>query len=271
MKYTITLFFAMIGMLVMAQSQIIINASGQPVKVYVDGNLQSQFANTYFTILNVPQGHHEVRIESQGYGQMMSAQSLFFTNYKKYNFDVANFNGMKQLVLSSMTNTTMMHPNGSNIVNYSSHMVNQNYPQNNGNGGSVTIITNSGGITTHVQDNTGQMSGVNSGVHPQMNSYNGNVGCYKPRISRSDFLSAIRRESFDDDKLRVAKLAMKHNAISVDDLIAGMNEFSFDDRKLDLAKYGYDHIIDLNNAYKIGNSFTFSSSKDKWHNYVESK
>lgn len=319
MKYTITLLFAMIGLLVTAQSQISVTTHGQAVKVFVDGNLQSNMPKTYLLVVNVPQGQHEIRIQSQGYSQIVSSQSLYLLNQKRYNFNVHNINGINQLVLSGMTNASMMAANGNNVVNYSTNSMSNHTTLNpnctcghcygniltcNSNaticnavngvhysacnvhphaaishgtgGGSVTIVTNSGGITTHVQDNTGQMSGGNTGmgntgVHPQMNTYHGNVGCYKPRISRTDFLNAIRKESFDDDKLRVAKLAMKHNAISVDDLIAGMKEFSFDDKKLDLAKYAYDHIIDLNNAYKIGNAFTFSSSKDDWHNYVEHK
>lgn len=276
MKYTITLLFAMIGLLVSAQSQISVTTNGQAVKVYIDGNLQSQLPNTYLMVVNVPQGQHEIRVEGQGYNQVFSAQNMYFLNMKRYNFNIHNINGINQLVLSSMNNATMMTANGSNVVNYSTNTMtyNNGYPNPNGNGGgSIHIDFNAGGFNNG-QNNGGGTTVINHtqhGAHPQMTGYNGNVGCYMNRISRADFVNAIKQESFADDQLRVAKSALKHNAISVDDLIAGLNEFSFDDKKLELAKYAYDHLIDVNNAYKVSNAFTFSSAKDDYHQFVESK
>lgn len=318
MKYTITLFFAMIGLLISAQTQISVTTNGQAVNVYIDGNLQTQMPKTYLMVINVPQGQHEVRVQAQGFNQVYSSQNMYFLNSKRYNFNVHNINGINQLVLSSMNNATMMTANGSNVVNYSSNIVTHhtgtlnpncvcgncygnvlNCTNTNPGGGSIHIDFNGGTITSGTNNACSCASNPNTGIwycavhhpnaphytgggttvinhnqhgpHPQMTSYNGHVGCYMNRISRSDFVNAIKQESFGDDKLRVAKSALKHNAISVDDLIAGLNEFSFDDKKLELAKYAYDHLIDVNNAYKVGNAFTFSSAKDDYHQFVESK
>lgn len=292
MKYTITLLFAMIGLLVSAQSQISVTTNGQAVKVYIDGNLQSQLPKTYLMVVNVPQGQHEIRVQAQGYNQVFSAQNMYFLNMKRYNFNIHNINGINQLVLSSMNNAAMMTANGSNVVNYSTNTISHhtgtlnpnctcgncygtvlNCVHNNPGGGSIHIDFNAGGFNNG-QNNGGGTTVINHtqhGAHPQMTGYNGNVGCYMNRISRADFVNAIKQESFADDQLRVAKSALKHNAISVDDLIAGLNEFSFDDKKLELAKYAYDHLIDVNNAYKVSNAFTFSSAKDDYHQFVESK
>ena len=104
-----------------------------------------------------------------------------------------------------------------------------------------------------------------------MLEYSGTVGSYKNRISRAELINVISRESFADEQISAAKIALKHNSVAVDDLIAALKKISFDDQKLELAKFAYDHTIDIGNYYKVGEAFTFSSNKQALNQFIQKK
>jgi hypothetical protein len=239
--------------LVFAQGQFTFSTNGNYAQFFIDGNLQNQLHSnsTFLKVLNVPEGMHEVKIRlSNG---IESSMSMYFLNFKDYSFGVKNIYGQKQLILNGMGNAIPMNPNGTNIVIYSSnHWNNNNGPSLNPNLG-----------TNHNQNIIRK--------HPQMPDYNGTVGCYENRISESELNDIISKEVFADDQVSAVKLALKHNSIAVADLVAIMKKISFDDQKLELAKYAYDQTIDIGNFYKVGNAFTFSSNKQKLNNFIRQK
>ena len=82
---------------------------------------------------------------------------------------------------------------------------------------------------------------------------------------------AIQKESFSDNKLKLAKQALSNNYVTTTQVKELMGFFSFDDAKLDLAKYAYDRTVDRNNYFLLNDAFSFSSSKEELMKYIQDK
>ncbi len=79
----------------------------------------------------------------------------------------------------------------------------------------------------------------------------------------------ISKESFDNRRLEVAKIAAANNYFSTLQVREIMNVFSFDDGKLELAKYLYARSLDKNNYYQLTNAFSFSTNKDALLEFIK--
>ena len=75
-------------------------------------------------------------------------------------------------------------------------------------------------------------------------------------------LSVIQKQSFDDNKLEIAKLCVTLGHFCVDDLARMAELFSFDDNRLKFLRYAYDYCEDPQNYPMLRDSFTFSSNYD---------
>lgn len=93
-------------------------------------------------------------------------------------------------------------------------------------------------------------------------------------ISTQEFnerLAAVKKTSFDDKRLAKAKQVFDGQYFSTDQVIQVVKAFSFDDSKLGFAKWAYNHTIDKDHYYKVADHFSFSSTKVKLNNYVQSQ
>lgn len=81
---------------------------------------------------------------------------------------------------------------------------------------------------------------------------------------------SIKRESFDDTRLRIAKSAINNNrwltVIQVKEL---MQLFSFDNNKLELAKYCYGFTTDRYQYYTVADALVFNNSKTTLLDFIE--
>jgi hypothetical protein len=80
--------------------------------------------------------------------------------------------------------------------------------------------------------------------------------------------NTISRASFNDTKLSTAKTILASNYVTTNQVMEICKLFSFDDTKLEFAKYAYDKTVDRNNYFKVGNVFSFSSSKEALNNFI---
>ncbi len=80
--------------------------------------------------------------------------------------------------------------------------------------------------------------------------------------------SLLKKESFDESRLAVAKQAMMNNYFSVDQVKQLMLLFSFDENRLDLAKYAYPICIDRNRFYLVNDALKFSASKEDLNRFL---
>ncbi|MCF6130218.1 DUF4476 domain-containing protein [Flavobacterium sp. AS60] len=84
-------------------------------------------------------------------------------------------------------------------------------------------------------------------------------------------LATIKKQSFEDTRLKTAKQVITANCLNVDQIIQIANTFSFEDNKLEFAKYAYDYCIEPKNYFKLNGIFSFSSNVDELSDYVQSK
>lgn len=92
--------------------------------------------------------------------------------------------------------------------------------------------------------------------------------CLFTNASFNDFLTTLKKQSFDDTKLQIAKDGIKRNNIHVDELIEVLKLFSFEDNKLELAKFAYKYTCDQNNYFKVYDVFQFDASKEELREYI---
>ncbi len=85
----------------------------------------------------------------------------------------------------------------------------------------------------------------------------------------NDRLNAIKKTSFDKDRLGKAKQVFEDETLSTNQVIEVVKVFSFDDSKLDFAKWAYKYTIDKKNYYKIDDHLSFGRSKAELREYVK--
>ncbi|MCF6349629.1 MAG: DUF4476 domain-containing protein [Flavobacteriaceae bacterium] len=83
-------------------------------------------------------------------------------------------------------------------------------------------------------------------------------------------IKSIKEESFEDDKLAVAKmgLANKNKCFTTRTIKRILLLFSFEETKLVFLKYAYSFTSDKNNYYTLTSSLTFSSSKKELTTFI---
>lgn len=99
------------------------------------------------------------------------------------------------------------------------------------------------------------------------------TGCMRA-MSPADFQDAktsIASKGFEETKLTLAKQIGGSNCFTSAQVKDIMELFGFEDSKLDFAKFAYDHVIDVNNYYKVNDAFGFSSSVDELDKYIQGR
>ena len=94
--------------------------------------------------------------------------------------------------------------------------------------------------------------------------------CWQPLDSQSfqRALRSIKKQSFSDDKMTVAKQVVSTNCLTTSQIKKILMLFSFEDDKLEFAKYAYGFVYDPENYYQVYDVFDFSSSVDSLKKYI---
>ncbi|HEX6431469.1 MAG TPA: DUF4476 domain-containing protein [Niastella sp.] len=82
------------------------------------------------------------------------------------------------------------------------------------------------------------------------------------------FIETIRRESFDDSRMTIAKSIIDQNYFTTAQVRQLVTLFSFENNKVEIAKYMYGKTLDRKNYFVIYNAFTFSKSKEELAEYI---
>jgi hypothetical protein len=131
--------------------------------------------------------------------------------------------------------------------------------------------------TTTTTTTTTSTSGANTGTQVQaapvvyVSGYNGATGCVPPLSDVNAIRNAIEEESFSDNRLMVAKQALKGKCMSVQNIIYISESFDFEDGKLEFAKFAYNCTYDIDNFYQVNKIFSFSSSKEELNEYISNR
>ncbi|RYU78694.1 DUF4476 domain-containing protein [Hymenobacter persicinus] len=73
-------------------------------------------------------------------------------------------------------------------------------------------------------------------------------------------VQTVKRNSFDSNRLSIAKQALDQTYIQSDDLRRLLDTFDFEASKVELAKYAYARVADRQNFYRIYDTFDFQTS-----------
>jgi hypothetical protein len=81
-------------------------------------------------------------------------------------------------------------------------------------------------------------------------------------------LSAIQKQSFDTERLKIAKNAVSQGNMLSSEIAEIAKLFSFESTKLDFAKYAYAYTSDKQNYVLVQNAFQFSSSTSELQDFI---
>lgn len=169
---------------------------------------------------------------------------------------------VRQPVSSTQTTTTTTQTGGTNVgVGINVGGINMGVSINDSMGSGVTTqtttttTTHSGNSSTHYNEPVKGCGGNSCMTSGNFNSA----------------LTTIKKQSFEDTRLKTAKQVITANCLNVDQIIQIANTFSFEDNKLDFCKYAYDFCIEPRNYFKLNGIFSFSSNVDELSDYVQSR
>ena len=81
--------------------------------------------------------------------------------------------------------------------------------------------------------------------------------------------NSVKKAITDKSKLQVVETAAKYSLFTTRQIKQIVKLFSFDDGKLDCAKTMSDNASDRQNLYSVADEFTFSTTKDKYLDYLK--
>ena len=85
--------------------------------------------------------------------------------------------------------------------------------------------------------------------------------------SFQSMMQTLRRESFDNSRLTLAKQMIDRNSFETSQVREMLQLFSFESNRLDLAKYAYRNTVDKQNYFGLHDVFSFSSSREDLARY----
>lgn len=106
--------------------------------------------------------------------------------------------------------------------------------------------------------------------HYVMQGYSGPMGCPWP-MKDQDYMAAknsINKQTFEDNKLQVAKQVIASNCLFSRQVKEIMALFTYEESKLEFAKYAYSRTFDQGNYFLINDAFTYSSSVDELNQFI---
>lgn len=78
-----------------------------------------------------------------------------------------------------------------------------------------------------------------------------------------DILSAVSRESFSSEKLRVLETASRGDYFLVSQVARAVDQFSFSADRLSVVRMLWPRVLDRQNGYQLNGSFSFSGDKQE--------
>jgi hypothetical protein len=86
-----------------------------------------------------------------------------------------------------------------------------------------------------------------------------------------DLKKRVEDRITDTDKMKLMKSALGNSNYYTGNVQQMMSWLSFESSRLEFAKWAYTNVIDSKNYSKLESEFSFSSSKDEFNEYIQSK
>lgn len=101
------------------------------------------------------------------------------------------------------------------------------------------------------------------------------VGCpqRQPMAARdfADALATVKKQSFDDTKLKIARQIIAANCMSTNQIVEMTRLLTFERNKLDFAQFAFDFCTDPSLYFKVNDVFNFSSSAEALTQYIQNR
>jgi hypothetical protein len=110
-------------------------------------------------------------------------------------------------------------------------------------------------------------------IEPNPNPTPAPKGCTEA-VSSLDFqeaLNLIKQQAFTEDQVNVTSQFLRHNCVTTEQVRQMLTIFAFEETKLEVAKMAYDKVTDKHKYFTLTNSFTFSSTRNAFNQFLNSK
>ena len=260
------LLFTLQAMAQYPRNLVLLSGNDEPMQVFLNGKPVNRQPLKELRITGLTENYYQVKIRfahsrSRGFKIELYVPPLSEIVYEVFPPD-RRYRGGEFLIKSVYPiDEDLPYYNPDAVFSYGNGM-NNNGGQNIQNGQINININNTAG---------GQFPG---GPVVYVPGYEGTVGCTPPVTPEryESMLHAVKKQDFDESKLRVAKQIIKQNeCMTVDQLVGIIRLLDFEKNKLELAKYAYHYIYDLENYYKVNNVFDFESSVRKLDAYIKNQ
>jgi hypothetical protein len=247
----------------------ITNLSAEDIQFEFDGQTYVDCGPS-LNIRGLPAGTHQLVMFSnkKGVGMMGNKRVIIFNkpvNVKPQFYVDVIINRFGRVMVDEQSITGTQYQDGQMIwrnpgmLNMPPTSSGNNQPGNNYN-------NQPGNYNNNQQSNNNNNQGANWSGHNN-NNYN-NPPRPMPDNTFNSFIETVRRESFDDSRMAIAKAGIDQNFFTSNQAKALLSVFSFEASKLEIAKYMYGKTTDPKNYFVVYNAFTFSKSKEELADYV---
>ncbi len=268
MKKTFTLLTLFLSITLFAQYAAIeagnlniFSESGEPFFMYLNGELQNESPKTNIRIENLNQRYYNVKIifENKNLKSILK-NYVSVTSNDGLTFEEATY---KIKIDEKSKKTKLNYFSGTPIIPdfippSNVFVINKPEPANQ----NVNINT---GINININNNNLPVTGQNS---KKSRDYN-----YQAMNSNEfeTVLNAIKKESFDDNKLAIAKNILLNNYLSTKQISQIAPYFSFSQNQMIFVKNAYNRCTDIKNYYLIKDIFKFDSDKKEFMNFINNQ
>lgn len=97
------------------------------------------------------------------------------------------------------------------------------------------------------------------------------TNCLVDAPGMSTAIAMIKKESFADNKMSVAKQFTKVKCLTVLQIKEIAMLFDFSDDKMEYVKFAYDHCMNTSDYYQLSDVFSFSDDKDDFNGFLLTK
>lgn len=263
--FILVLLFALQAVAQYNRNLVLRSGNDEPMQVLINGRLINSNPLKELRIQGLTDNYYKVKIRfihrrGHGFSSELYVPPLSEIVYEIFPPDRRYQRGEFLIKAIYPISEDLPYYNSGSIFSYGNTIAN-NGGQNNQNGQ----------INININNNNGQMPG---GPVVYVPGYEGAVGCVPPVTPEryENMLHAVRKQAFDESKLRVAKQIIKQNScMTVNQLIGILRLLDFEKNKLDLAKFAYNYVYDIENYYKVNNVFDFDSSIKKLDAYIRNQ
>ncbi len=299
-KFYFTIAFALLTAFSFAQAPIgnltIFSENGDPFYLILNGEQQNDIAQTNLRIEELTQPYYNAKIIFEDKTLIeITKNNLAIANFDGEFMDVTykikrdknNKNKLKLNFFSEIpVDRFFVAPKNVHVIHYGvpeppvrsvSQTTTTTTHGNQGIGVGVAL----GGVNMNI--NINEPNGVytqttttttNSG-HVEVDHAPAPVGCRNSyAMGSADFnsaLTSVKKQSFDDVKLKVAKQIVAANCMDVNQIKQLANTITFEESKLDFAKFAYDFCTEPNKYFKLNDIFSFSSNVDDLTDYIQNR